>query len=164
MNAIASLSAGSAADVAALDAIDRRLLNEFQRDLPLGERPFAVIGARLGCSETEVIERLETLQQRGFVSRVGAVVAPRRVGDSVLAAMRVPEARLREVADLVNGYCEVNHNYAREHEFNLWFVVVAADGERVQTVLDDIERRTGIAVMALPLERAYHIDLGFRLW
>lgn len=164
MNAIASLCDETGDGTPALDAIDRRLLDEFQRDLPVCERPFAVIGERLGCSEAEIIARLEDLQRRGFVSRVGAVIAPRRVGASLLAAMSVPPARLCEVAELVSSHAEVNHNYAREHAYNLWFVVVAAHATRLREVLDDISRRSGISVMELPLERPYHIDLGFRLW
>ena len=164
MSAIVSLCDPTDDAGSGLDAVDRRLLDEFQRDLPVCERPFAVIGERLGCSETQVIERLRTLQQRGFISRVGAVIAPRRVGASLLAAMSVPPARLREVAELVSSHAEVNHNYAREHAYNLWFVVVAPDAARLREVLEDISRRTGLAVMELPLEKPYHIDLGFRLW
>jgi hypothetical protein len=57
----------------------------------------------------------------------------------------------------------VNHNYEREHGFNLWFVLAAPDAERVAEVLDEIATRTGIPVMNLPLEEAFHIDLGFPL-
>jgi hypothetical protein len=70
---------------------------------------------------------------------------------------------LEEVAELVNGYREVNHNYEREHHFNLWFVVTASDFARVAEVLDEIGERTGLKVLDLPLVEAYHIDLGFPL-
>ena len=52
---------------------------------------------------------------------------------------------------LVSACAEVNHNYEREHAFNLWFVAAAPDEARLATVLADIARRTGIAVMALPM-------------
>lgn len=98
------------------------------------------------------------------MSRVGPVFKPNRLGASTLAAMAVPRERLQDVADLVSSYAEVNHNYEREHAFNLWFVVTAEDEPAVNRVLDKIRRRTGIAVMDLPLVDAFHIDLGFPLW
>ncbi len=98
-----------------------------------------------------------------MLARIGAVVAPHRAGWSTLAAMAVPPARLDEVAELVSAYPEVNHNYERENEVNLWFVVTASDEAAARAVLADIEARSGIAVVDLPLVEAYHIDLGFPL-
>ena len=151
-------------DVAHLGALDRRLLDEFQRDFPLCPQPYAEMARRVGSDEATVIERLAWLQREGYVSRVGPVFRPNRLGASTLAAMAVPWERLHDVANLVSSYAEVNHNYEREHAFNLWFVVTAEDEQAVADVLDSIRRRTGIAVMDLPLVEAFHIDLGFPLW
>lgn len=147
----------------ALDDIDRRLLDDFQHDFPLSPRPYAELADRLGTSEADVMERLARLQRAGAVSRVGAVIRPHAVGASTLAAMAVPAEWLERVAELVSGYEEVNHNYQRDHRLNLWFVVAAAGRDDVQAVLDDIERRTGLAVLDLPMLEDFHIDLGFGL-
>ncbi|NNG03517.1 MAG: Lrp/AsnC family transcriptional regulator [Inquilinus sp.] len=145
------------------DTLDRRLLDEFQRGFPLTERPFADLAERLQTGEGEVIERLRRLKEEGAVSRVGAVVAPHALGRSTLAALAVPAERLDEIAELVSGYHEVNHNYEREHRFNLWFVVTAEDEDAVAAVLDDIARRTGLEPLDLPLLEPFHLDLGFAL-
>jgi len=147
-----------------LSALDKRLLDDFQRDFPLCPAPFAELGRRLGVTEAVVLERLEDLVRRGYISRIGPVFRPNRVGASTLAAMAVPPDRLAEVARLVNTYPEINHNYEREHELNLWFVVTAPRAERVAEVLAEIGTRSGLDVLDLPLEEAYHIDLGFSLW
>jgi len=115
----------------------------------------------LGATEPEVIGALRRLSEMGAVSRVGPVFSPNRIGASTLAAMAVPRPRLDEVASLVSGYAEVNHNYEREHHYNLWFVVTAPDKEAMHTVIDDIERRAGIEALRLPMLENYHIDLGF---
>ena len=70
---------------------------------------------------------------------------------------------MEEVAALISAYDEVNHNYEREHELNLWFVVTAADVGRLRSVLAEIATRTGLEVLDLPLEESFHIDLGFPL-
>jgi len=147
-----------------LSALEKCLLNEYQRDFPLCTSPFALIADQQGVTEEEVIETLESLQQRGLISRVGPVFAPQRAGASTLAALSVPGDELQRVADIVSNFEEVNHNYEREHGFNLWFVVTASDEAHVQRVLDAIEEETGLAVLNLPLERSFYIDLGFPLW
>lgn len=146
-----------------MNTLEKKLLDGFQRDLPLTPQPFARIAERLRVREQEVVQTLRRLQADGTVSRVGAVIAPHRAGVSTLAALAVPAERLDEVAELVNAYPEVNHNYEREHRYNLWFVVTAPDAARLAAVLADIERRSGLPPLVLPLEREYHIDLGFRL-
>jgi siroheme decarboxylase len=146
-----------------LDDIDRRLLNEFQHDFPLTATPYTDIARRLEVSEQDVITRLKKLQSAGTVSRVGPVFRPNRIGASTLAAMAVPAARLEEVAAIVSAHAAVNHNYEREHAYNLWFVAAAPDEARLAAVLEDIAQRTGLAVMSLPMLEDYHIDLGFDL-
>ena len=140
-----------------------KLLDDYQRDFPLVPRPYRAIAEAAGLSEAEVIEIYARLKEDGALSRIGAVVTPNAAGASTLAAIAVPPARLGEVAALVSAQAEVNHNYEREHAFNLWFVVTAADARAVEAVLRRIERITGLAVLDLPLVQSYHIDLGFPL-
>ena len=147
-----------------LTALEKCLLNEYQRGFPLCASPYAEIAQQLGVSEAQVIETLGTLQRRGLISRIGPVFAPQRAGASTLAAIAAPPEQLAAVADIVSRYEEVNHNYEREHRLNLWFVVTAPNQARVEQVLDEIEEETGLAVLDLPLERSFYIDLGFPLW
>lgn len=146
-----------------LDPIEQALLNDFQQGLPLSPTPYADMAAQLGVSEAQILQTLQHLQQSGAISRVGPVFRTHSIGASTLAAMCVPEARLDEVAELVNSFEEVNHNYEREHTLNLWFVATAPNQQHLDRVLRAIERETGIAVIALPMIEDYHIDLGFAL-
>ncbi|MDH3449062.1 MAG: Lrp/AsnC family transcriptional regulator [Gammaproteobacteria bacterium] len=143
--------------------LEQRLLNEFQHGIPLTPNPWADIARQLGIYETTVLETLQRLQTEGVVSRVGAVFRPNRVGASTLAAMAVPQDELENIAAIVNQFVEVNHNYEREHRFNLWFVVTAADEEHLQEVLREIGAACGYPVLDLPLLDEFFIDLGFDL-
>lgn len=145
------------------DALNLRLMDEFQRDLPLLPRPFAAIGAALGLTEAEVLLRLARLQALGAVARVGATVRPNTAGASTLAAMAVPEDRIETVAALVNAEAGVNHSYLREAEWNLWFVATASDEAALEASLARIEAAAGLRVLDLRLVQPYAIDLGFRL-
>ena len=146
-----------------MDARERRLLNDFQRDLPLCEAPYAAIAKAVHASEEWVIAALRRYVGEGVVSRVGVIFRPGGIGASTLAAMCVPPARLADVARSVSAHRGVNHNYEREHRFNLWFVANAPDRPALQALLASVERETVLPVIALPLLREYHIDLGFDL-
>jgi len=143
--------------------LQKQLLDAYQHGLPISSTPYADMAGKLGAREDEVINALEKLTDAGLISRVGPVFRPGAIGVSTLTAMMVPKARLQEVATLVNSYPEVNHNYEREHHFNLWFVITAATEMRLQEILDEIERSVSLPVMALPMQASYHIDLGFDL-
>ncbi len=147
----------------ALSPLDCALLNQVQKDFPLAERPFEVIGRRLGMGEEAVLERLQQLDREGAISRFGAVFKPNTVGASTLAALAVPSGRVEETAELVNAMPGVNHNYLREHEYNLWFVITGRNREELSHRLRDIQKETGYPLLDLPMEQSYHIDLGFKL-
>ncbi len=143
--------------------LQRSLLNDYQQALPLSPTPFADIAHELGVSEQEVLDNLQQLQQGGAISRVGPVFRTHSIGASTLAAMAVPGEELERVADIVSSFNEVNHNYEREHDLNLWFVATAPDAQHLDATLQRIEQATGHEVIALPMLEDYHIDLGFEL-
>jgi DNA-binding Lrp family transcriptional regulator len=140
---------------------DMRLIENWQRGFPLVPRPYAAIGCKVGLAEAEVIESLRKLKMAGVLVRVGATVRPNAAGASTLAALRVPSECMDDVAAIINAEPSVTHNYEREHAFNLWFVVTAADCGSVERVLDRIRRETRLEVLNLPLQHSYFIDLGF---
>lgn len=145
------------------DQLDLKLLDDWQRNLPIEPRPFARIGEALRCGETEVIRRLEFLRATGRVTRVGATCAPNAVAASTLAALAAPVERLEDVAAIVGSQPGVNHSYERENHWNLWFVATGPDRVHVDNVLEEIQVRTGLRVLDLPLVRPFNVDLGFRL-
>lgn len=139
-----------------------RLLNRYQHGFPLVSRPFREMAETCGLDERETIEQMRDWLDSGVLSRIGAVVE-HGIGASTLAALAVPAERLDEVATIVSGFPEVNHNYLREHRFNLWFVVAAPSRARVEAVMGEIAERTGLSVLDLPMEARYCLDTGFEL-
>ncbi|MEJ6655986.1 MAG: Lrp/AsnC family transcriptional regulator [Pseudomonas sp.] len=146
-----------------LDDLSRRLIERYQHQLPICSAPWRAMADELDCSEAELLDCLRRLDELGILSRVGPVFEHSRAGASTLVALAVPETRLEQVAELVNRYPEVNHNYLREHDYNLWFVLTGPDRQTLERCLDDIEQATGLTPLDLPMRRAYRIDLGFSL-
>lgn len=147
----------------ALDAVDARLLNDWQRGFPLVREPYAEIARTLETPVQAVLARLERLHRRGACSRIGGTWAAGAGGAALLCAYAVPPPRLDEVAAIVSAHHGVNHNYEREHRFNLWFVVTGADAADVGVAVDALDARVGERALRLAMQRAYRIDLGFDL-
>jgi len=145
-----------------MDALDRRIINELQGGFPLSEYPYAEVAMRLGTSEDELIRRIDAMLTDGTLSRFGPMYHAERLGGALtLAAMQVPEADFERVAALVNAHPEIAHNYAREHAFNMWFVMATETPERIDAVIAAIERETGLKVHNMPKLEEFFVGLRF---
>jgi DNA-binding Lrp family transcriptional regulator len=146
-----------------LSDLQKKLLNDFQRNFPLTPKPYADIAKQLGVSENDVLEALNELDEKQCISRIGAIIPPNQIGVSTLAAMSIPENDIERVAAQINQYTEVNHNYEREHVVNLWFVLIAQNAVHLKNVISSIENETSYPVLRFPLIKEFFIDLSFRL-
>ena len=144
-------------------AFDLALLNDWQHDFPLVREPFAHIAQATGSDQAAVLASFQAFQDQGAIGRIGGVFAPGAGGAALLAAMAVPPERMAAVAAQVSAHPGVNHNYQREHAFNLWFVMTGRDATAVEEAMLALEQATGLPALRLRMERAYRIDLGFDL-
>ena len=143
-----------------MDATDRRIINAMQGGFRVCERPYAEAAAELDLTEAALIERLERLLEQGVLSRFGPMYDAQRLGGGLtLAAMTVPGDRFDAVAEIVNGFPERAHNYAREHTLNMWFVVATERPERVAGVIAEIGQATGLEVYDMPKIDEFFIGL-----
>jgi len=146
-----------------LSPLHKQLLNDYQQDFPLSPQPFLEIAEKLGVSEEFIIDAFSLLQEQSFVSRIGPIIQPNHIGVSSLVAMIVPTEQLENCANIISQFSEVNHNYQREHKFNLWFVIMANDQDNLTELLSSIEKKTGFSTFKFPLLEDYFINLGFQL-
>jgi len=159
-----------------LTALDRGIINAFQGGFPVTERPFEPAADALrehGIDVTgrELCERVRELDEEGILSRFGALVNAEEIGGAAsLVAMHAPEDRYDEIAETVNEFTAVAHNYEREHpHLNMWFVVSVADhpdpdkdgADRIDEVLAEIEAATGQETYNLPKVREFHVGAKF---
>jgi DNA-binding Lrp family transcriptional regulator len=146
-----------------MDDTDLKILAAVQEEFPLVSRPFRALGVKLGLGEDEVISRLEKLERDGLVRRLGPILDIRKLGLSgVLVAVKVSEEEAQGVADVVDLYEEVSHNYLRPNDsgYNMWFTVSAKE-DRIQEILTEIRSRTGRKILVLPTDRIFKIGVKF---
>jgi DNA-binding Lrp family transcriptional regulator len=147
-----------------MDDLDRAIVNALQDGFPICDQPYAEAAAMLGTTEMELIQRLSRLLGDGVLTRFGPLYNAERFGGAVtLAAMKVPAKEFESVAAVVNAFPEVAHNYARDHAFNMWFVVATERPERVQEVLREIGQETGCCVYDMPKIDEYFIGLRLKV-
>ncbi len=144
-----------------IDDVDAALIDGYQSGFPVSERPFRAVGRDLEIGESEAVERVRRLREDGILRRFGPVLNPPVIGSSTLAALRVPEERFEVVAEAVNGYRQVNHNYRRDHAWNMWFVVTAGSLAERERIVGEIEDRAGLEALDLPMHTEFYIDLEF---
>lgn len=147
-----------------MDEIDRRIINRLQGGFPLSERPYREAADWFGISEEELIERLQRMLEDRRLSRFGPMYHAEKLGGGLsLCAMAVPEEKFEEVAGQVNAFPEVAHNYARDHQLNMWFVLATETPERIDEVLAEIEAATGYKVYNMPKQEEFYVGLHFKL-
>lgn len=147
-----------------LTAHDKIIINELQGGFPVCEDPWDELSSHLNIPVDELIHRIERLEQHGLLSRFGPIYNAEKMGGGLtLAAMKVPESRYDEVTEIVNGFDEVAHNYARDHELNMWFVLATELPEQILTTIAAIEEKTGIRVYNMPKQEEYFLSLKFEV-
>ncbi|MCB1856721.1 MAG: AsnC family transcriptional regulator [Gammaproteobacteria bacterium] len=145
-----------------MDETDRAIINRLQDGFPISDRPFQAVAGELGIDEGTLIERLQRMLDTGLLSRFGPMFHAERLGGALsLCAMRIPETEFDRVATQVNAFPEVAHNYARDHAFNMWFVLATETSERMASVLGEIADVTGFPVYDMPKEEEFFVGLRF---
>lgn len=147
-----------------MDAIDRAIINKLQKGFPICPRPYEQAAVEFGISEGELIRRLKAMLDDKRLSRFGPLFHAERMGGGLsLCAMALPEDDFERIAEQVNAYPEVAHNYARDHELNMWFVLATETPERIGKVLEEIEARTGYPVYNMPKQEEFFVGLHFEV-
>lgn len=147
-----------------MDAIDRRIVDVLQDGFPVCERPYRAVAEGLGLDESELLARLQRLLDDKVLSRFGPMYHAERLGGGLtLAAMAVAEEDFERVAERVNAFPEVAHNYARDHRLNLWFVLATETPEAIAATIRAIERDTGHRVYNMPKIEEYYVGLRFEV-
>jgi DNA-binding Lrp family transcriptional regulator len=151
-----------------LDETDRIILQILQDDFPIVQKPWLEISHRLNVSESEVTSRLKRLIEGGAILKIGPIFDSSRIGlkAATLVAMKVPKNKVNDVAQVINEYDNVSHNYEREDEYNVWFTLAAPSKKELALLLDDIKLKTRVKdhdVLDLPTVRRFKINVHFQL-
>jgi DNA-binding Lrp family transcriptional regulator len=143
-----------------MDNLDKEIINALQGGFPICDAPYRQVALALNITEAELLTRLQNLRANGILTRFGPLYNAEQMGGALtLAAVKAPEDRFDEIADIINAFPEVAHNYARRHTLNMWFVIATESPEQVQQTIEAIERQTGLTVYNMPKIKEYFVNL-----
>lgn len=146
-----------------MDPLDMKLMNRLQEGLPLELNPYGLIGEELGIPREEVLVRIRALVAQGYIRRIGGAFDTRKMGySSVLMGAEVPEACFRAVADYVNGFTGVTHNYRRSGVLNMWFTLSTKSPDEKEALLRGLRERFSIeGIYEFPKLKSYKLQVFF---
>ena len=135
-------------------------------DFPLCSRPFLKIANDLktdsNITEDEIRHTFQQMIEKNIITRVGPVFSTGRVGKSFLAAVKCPLEKIEEVALKINSFQEVNHNYLRENELNIWFVMTSTSEASLYEKALELENIIELTIYKFPMIRPFKIDLSLK--
>lgn len=143
-----------------MDKIDRAIINTLQEGFPICDSPYLLVAKQLNITEDVLLQRLEILLENGTLSRFGPLFHAEQMGGALsLAAVKAPEKQFDNIAEKINALPEVAHNYARNHELNMWFVLATETLEQQHNAILNIEQQTGLTVFNMPKIKEYFVGL-----
>jgi DNA-binding Lrp family transcriptional regulator len=148
---------------------DKQILQLLQEDYPLSEKPWKELSNKLGIPENQLITRIQKMFAAGVIRKIGPILDHVKVGYSAatLVALRIPEDKIDAVAAVINQYCNnISHNYERDHEYNVWFTLVAKSQQELSHILKEILQKTSLNesdVLNLPTAKRFKINVNFQL-
>jgi len=143
-----------------LDNTCRRFINRYQGGFPLEELPFTSVAEDLDTDPGTLISMIKKLLDDGILSRFGPLYDSSSMGGGLtLAALSVPGERFEDVARIVNDMPEVAHNYQREHELNMWFVIATETPAQIQSTIDLLEQKINLPIYNFPKLQTFYLGL-----
>ncbi|WP_457645175.1 siroheme decarboxylase subunit beta [Profundibacter sp.] len=136
-----------------IDATDHRLIEATQAGLPLVPAPYAEIAAGLGLDETEVMTRLQAMQDSGVIRRIA--VAPNHYALGMVAngmtVWDVKDAAALDLGAQIGALDFVSHCYLRpralpDWPYNLFAMVHGKTRDEVATKRAEIRALLGEAL------------------
>jgi DNA-binding Lrp family transcriptional regulator len=130
----------AARQIAALDEVDQRLLDELIADGRLSMRALA---ERVHISRAGCYTRVERLQRDGIITGYTAIVDARRLGRTLLAHvyLKISQHSWKSVREALRNVPEVEHGYLVAGENDLVLFVRTRDAESLRDlVLDKLQR------------------------
>ncbi|KLU58796.1 hypothetical protein CEB3_c48130 [Peptococcaceae bacterium CEB3] len=148
-----------------MEKVERSLLNIVQTEFPLESRPYRKLGELLEIEEAEAFRHMNRLYALGVIRRLGGVFDSRRLGYfSTLCAAKIPPDKVAQVAGLLADIPGVTHNYLREHEYNMWFTLIAPSEEEAERILTRVREEAGTPdIYSLPAVRLFKIRVDLDL-
>jgi len=134
----------------ALSDEDIETVRATQGPMPVVPEPYAPAAEKLGVPQATVLERLESLRERGGLRRVAAILYHRRAGFSAngMGVWKVPEGQELDIGRRMAAFRGISHCYQRptypDWPYSIFTMAHGRSKEECDAILDSIAEATGI--------------------
>lgn len=133
-----------------LTELDKKIIREIQKGLPVCSKPFKIIADKIGMEEEDLIEKIKFYKETGVIRRFGARINHHKSGysENIMTVWNVPEENLEEIGTQIASYGQVSHCYARpplkDFPYNLYSMIHGKEVGECEEVIKKISEKTGI--------------------
>jgi len=138
----------------AYDELDKQVIRATQGDLPVAAEPYAPAAAALGMTQTQLLEHLSAMSERGILRRVAAILYHRRAGFSAngMGVWKVPDEQIAQLGPRMAAFRGISHCYQRptyaDWPFSIFTMAHGRSKEQCDAILDAIAGEFQIAERA----------------
>ena len=136
-----------------ITATDRRLIEATQAGLPLVAEPYAAIAADLGLAESEVLSRLQAMQDSGVIRRIAVAPNHYKLGMTAngMSVWDVADDAAIRLGEQVGALEFVSHCYLRpralpDWPYNLFAMIHGSSRDEVAVKRAEIRSLLGDAL------------------
>jgi len=138
-----------------IEDIDKKIISQIQKDLPVHPKPFALMAEKIGISEDAFIERVKYLKKEGIIRRFGATLRHQEAGfkANAMIAWKASRDIISEMGEALARYREVSHCYHRaakgDWPYNLYTMVHGGSRKECREIAERMSSATGLTEYAV---------------
>ncbi len=135
--------------------IDKKIISQIQKDLPVHPKPFALMAEKIGITENAFIERVKRLKKEGIIRRFGATLRHQEAGfkANAMIAWNAPEDTISKMGKTLARFREVSHCYHRapkgDWPYNLYSMVHGGSRDECREIAERLSSATGLTEYAV---------------
>ncbi|MFH0985586.1 MAG: hypothetical protein V1882_08630 [Candidatus Omnitrophota bacterium] len=133
----------------ALSAEAIAMIRRLQEPFPFTDEPYQKIALDLGITETEVLGQLDSLQEKGYLKRIGIFQKQAAIPSSekILVVWQIPEEKIEQVGTEIAGFKEISCVDQRlvleEFPYSLYATVQIGMTAELEVLIKSIQDRIG---------------------
>jgi siroheme decarboxylase len=137
-----------------LNELDIAVIRATQGPMEVRSDPYTPAAERLGLPVAHVLARLQSLQERGGLRRVAAILYHRRAGFSAngMGVWAVPDGEILDTGRRMAAFRGISHCYQRptyaDWPYSVFTMAHGRSKEECDAILDSIAEATGISERA----------------
>lgn len=148
-----------------MEDIDNKILSLMQNEFPVTPDPYLELSEKLGISKNEFFRRVKSLYEAGYILKISPKFAHNSKVIRALVALKVEETLEDKIAEIINDYEEVSHNYKRDSEYSIWFTVSAQSQRDFDNIIAQIRKIDGVKnMLILKSKKLYKLNVEFDIY